>query len=147
MTLSAGTKLAPTKSSQPSARAAWAKSTERATRGSSARSPSRCCPRRSHTIPNGLPGFQREAELVATLNHANIAAIYGLEKTDSITAIVLELVEGETLADVIARGPIPRDEALPIARQIAEALEAAHDKGVIHRDLKPQTSSSHLTAR
>jgi serine/threonine-protein kinase len=83
--------------------------------------------------PERLARFQREAEVLASLNHPNIAAIHGLEDR----ALVLELVEGETLADRIARGPVPLDEALPIARQIAEALEAAHDRGIIHRDLKP----------
>ena len=84
-----------------------------------------------------LARFQREAELLATLNHPNIAGIYGLEESNGVRALVLELVEGPTLADRIAKGPIPLDEALPIARQIAEALEAAHEKGIIHRDLKP----------
>jgi Tol biopolymer transport system component len=84
-----------------------------------------------------LARFQREAELLATLNHPHIAAIYGLERTAETTALVLELVEGETLAERIARGPIPLDEALPLARQISEALAAAHDRGIIHRDLKP----------
>src|SRR5919204_2617013 len=84
-----------------------------------------------------LARFQREAEVLAALNHPNIAAIYGLEEATDTKALVLELVEGATLADRIARGPMPLDEALPIARQIAEALEAAHDKGVVHRDLKP----------
>ena len=87
--------------------------------------------------PDRLARFQREAELLATLNHPNIAAVYGLEQTDGLTGIVLELVEGNTLADVIARGPIAVSDALPIALQIADALEAAHEKGVIHRDLKP----------
>ena len=71
------------------------------------------------------------------MNHPNIGHIYGLEESDGIKALVLELVEGPTLADRIAQGPIPIDEALPIAKQIAEALEAAHEAGVIHRDLKP----------
>src|SRR5258708_6561192 len=84
-----------------------------------------------------LARFQREAELLATLNHPNIAAIYGLEESDGVRALVLELVEGPTLADRIAQGAMPLDEALPIARQIADALEAAHEQGVIHRDLKP----------
>jgi Tol biopolymer transport system component len=84
-----------------------------------------------------LARFQREAEVLAALNHPNIAAIYGLERTDTTTVLVLELVEGPTLADRIAQGPIPVDEALPIAKQIAEALEAAHEHGIIHRDLKP----------
>lgn len=81
--------------------------------------------------------FGREARVLASLNHPNIAQIYGLENADREAAIVMELVEGETLADRIARGPMPMDEALLIARQIAEALEAAHEQGVIHRDLKP----------
>ena len=87
--------------------------------------------------PERLARFQREAEVLASLNHPNIAAIHGLEEADGIRALVLELVEGPTLADRIAKGPIPLDEALPIAKQIAEALEAAHEAGVIHRDLKP----------
>src|SRR5262245_32502649 len=81
--------------------------------------------------------FQREAEVLASLNHPNIAAIYDLEEADGVRFLVLELVEGETLADRIARGPIPTTEALRIAAQIVHALEAAHEKGVIHRDLKP----------
>jgi serine/threonine protein kinase len=86
---------------------------------------------------NRLARFQREAEVLASLNHPKIAAIYGLERSDGTTAIVMELVEGPTLADRITEGPIPVDEALPIAKQIAEALEAAHEQGIIHRDLKP----------
>jgi serine/threonine-protein kinase len=81
--------------------------------------------------------FRREAQVLASLNHPSIAAIYGFEDSGSTHALVLELVEGPTLADRIAKGPIPLDEALPIARQIAEALEAAHEQGIIHRDLKP----------
>jgi serine/threonine-protein kinase len=81
--------------------------------------------------------FQREAQVLASLNHQNIAAIYGFEDSGSTHALVLELVEGPTLADRIAKGPIPLDEALPIAKQIAEALEVAHEQGIIHRDLKP----------
>ena len=87
--------------------------------------------------PDRVSRFQREAELLATLNHPNIAGIYGLEQTDGMRALVLELVEGPTLAERIAKGPMPLDEALPIAKQITEALEAAHDQGIIHRDLKP----------
>ena len=87
--------------------------------------------------PDRLARFEREAKVLASLNHPNIAAIYGLEEADDTRALVLELVEGPTLADRIAQGPIPVDEALPIAKQIAEALEAAHEAGVIHRDLKP----------
>ena len=87
--------------------------------------------------PDRLARFQREVQVLASLNHPNIAAIYGLEEADDTRALVLELVEGPTLADRIAQGPIPVDEALPIAKHIAEALEAAHEAGVIHRDLKP----------
>ena len=87
--------------------------------------------------PDRLARFQREAQVLASLNHPNIAAIYGIEEAEDTRALVLELVEGLTLADRIAQGPIPVDEALPIAKQIAEALEAAHEAGVIHRDLKP----------
>ena len=87
--------------------------------------------------PDRLARFTREAQILASLNHPNIAAIHGIEESDDTRALVLELVEGPTLADRISKGPIPLDEALPIAKQIAEALEAAHEAGVIHRDLKP----------
>jgi serine/threonine protein kinase/Tol biopolymer transport system component len=87
--------------------------------------------------PDRLMRFEREAKTLATLNHPHIAQIHGIEESSGIRALVMELVEGETLADRIARGPIPLDEALPIARQIADALEAAHDAGIVHRDLKP----------
>ena len=89
------------------------------------------------TDPDRLARFQREAQVLASLNHPNIAAIHGLEDSEGTKALVLELVEGPTLAERIAKGPIPIDEALPVATQIAEALEAAHEAGVIHRDLKP----------
>jgi serine/threonine protein kinase/Tol biopolymer transport system component len=87
--------------------------------------------------PERLGRFQREAEVLASLNHPHIAAIYGFEEANGVKALVMELVEGATVADRIADGPIPIEEALPIARQIAEALEAAHERGIIHRDLKP----------
>ena len=87
--------------------------------------------------PDRLARFEREAKVLASLNHPNIGAIYGLEKSGDTRALVLELVEGPTLAERIKQGPIPVDEALPIAKQIAEALEAAHEQGIIHRDLKP----------
>src|SRR5262249_12754763 len=84
-----------------------------------------------------LARFKREAQVLASLDHPNIGASYGFQDSESWHALVLQLVEGPTLADRIAQGRIPLDEALPVARQIAEALEAAHEKGVIHRDLKP----------
>src|SRR5262245_43320653 len=84
-----------------------------------------------------LARFKREAQVLAPLGHPNISAIYGFEDSEGAHALVLQLVEGPTLADRIAIGPLPVDAALPIAAQIAEALEAAHEKGIIHRDLKP----------
>ena len=87
--------------------------------------------------PDRRARFKREAHVLASLNHPNIAAIYGFEESDGVQALVLELVEGPTLADRIANGPIPLDEALPIARQIADAFETAHEQGIVHRDLKP----------
>ena len=87
--------------------------------------------------PERLARFKREAHVLASLNHANIAAIYGFEDSDAGRALVLELVEGPTLADRIADGRVPLEEAVPIAKQIAEALEAAHEQGIVHRDLKP----------
>ena len=87
--------------------------------------------------PERLARFAREAKVLASLSHPNIAGIHGLEEADGTRALVLELVEGPTLAERIAQGPIPLEEALEIARQIAEALEAAHERGIVHRDLKP----------
>ncbi len=87
--------------------------------------------------PDRLERFQREAQVLASLNHPNIGGIHGLEESGSVRALVMELVEGEDLSTRIARGPIPIVEALPIAKQIAEALEAAHEQGIVHRDLKP----------
>jgi len=81
--------------------------------------------------------FRREAQVVASLNHPNIAAIYGLEESNGVIGLALELVEGEDLAQRLTRGAIPIDEAVEIARQIAEGLEAAHERGIVHRDLKP----------
>ena len=89
------------------------------------------------TDADRLARFQREAEVLASLNHPHIAQIHGLEDADGVKALVMELVEGPTLAERIAQGPIPVDEALAIAKQIAEALEAAHEQRIIHRDLKP----------
>ena len=87
--------------------------------------------------PDRLARFTREAQTLASLNHPNLAAIYGLEESGGVRALVMELVEGDDLSQRIARGAIPLDEALPIAKQIAEALEAAHEQGIVHRDLKP----------
>ena len=87
--------------------------------------------------PDRLARFGREAQVLASLNHPNIAQIYGVEEADGVSALVLELVEGDNLADRIARGKLPTSEVFAIARQIAEALEAAHDLGIVHRDLKP----------
>src|SRR6187401_2788145 len=84
-----------------------------------------------------LARFRREAQVLAALNHPNIAHIHGLEEGEAGPFLVMELVEGPTLADRIATGPIAIGEAIPIARQIADALEAAHERGIIHRDLKP----------
>ena len=92
-------------------------------------------------IPIASPAFSGKRQPLASLNHPHIAQIYGFEEGSvaghSIRALVMELVEGEDLSLRIARGPLPLDEALPIARQIAEALEAAHEQGIVHRDLKP----------
>jgi serine/threonine-protein kinase len=87
--------------------------------------------------PERLARFRREAQLLASLNHPNVAAIHGLEEANGHLFLVLELVEGEDLAERLKRGPIPVDEALAMAKQIAEALEEAHEKGIVHRDLKP----------
>jgi eukaryotic-like serine/threonine-protein kinase len=87
--------------------------------------------------PDRLARFKREAQVLASRSHPNIGGIYGFEESNGVRALVLELVDGPTLADRISQGPIPLDEALPMARQIAEALEAAHEQGIIHRDLTP----------
>jgi serine/threonine protein kinase len=87
--------------------------------------------------PERLARLTREAQTLASLNHPNIAQIHGLEESGGVRALVMELVEGEDLSALIARGAMPFAEALPIARQIADALEAAHEQGIIHRDLKP----------
>src|SRR5258707_15619707 len=84
-----------------------------------------------------LARFEREAQVLAQLHHPNIASIFGLEESSGVRALVMELVEGEDLSSILARGPLPVEEALATARQIAEALEAAHERGIVHRDLKP----------
>ena len=85
-----------------------------------------------------LARFEREAQLLAQLHHPNIASIFGLEESEGVRALVMELVEGPTLSDRLAQGSLSLDESLSIARQIAEALEEAHERGIVHRDLKPQ---------
>ena len=97
--------------------------------------------------PDRSRGLSVRPKTLASLNHPNIAQIHGLEKSGGMSALVMELVEGPTLADRIAQGAIPIDEALPIAKQIAEALEAAHEQGIIHRHLKPANIRCGLTAR
>jgi serine/threonine-protein kinase len=92
--------------------------------------------------PDRVTRFRREAQVLASLNHPHIAAIYGLEETNGSQFLILELVEGETLAQRLKAGPVPLEDALTIARQIADALEAAHEKGIIHRDLKPANIAS-----
>jgi len=97
--------------------------------------------------PDRLPRFEREAKLLAALNHSNIAQIYGLEASGAVQALVMELVEGPTLAERMGRGALPLEEGLSIALQVAEALEEAHDKGIVHRDLKPQNIKVTATGR
>jgi serine/threonine-protein kinase len=87
--------------------------------------------------PERIARFHREAQLLASLKHPHIATVYGLEESGGSQFLVMELVNGETLAERLERGPLAIDEALAIARQVAEALQAAHEKGIIHRDLKP----------
>jgi serine/threonine-protein kinase len=81
--------------------------------------------------------FQREAQVLASLNHPNIATIHGFEEAEGVRCLVLEFIEGPALNEMIAQGPLPLEEALDIARQVADALEAAHERGIVHRDLKP----------
>ena len=87
--------------------------------------------------PQRLTRFEREAKALATLNHPNIAAIFGIEQSGDSPALILELIEGEDLSARLRRGPLPVEEALEVSKQVAEALEAAREKGIIHRDLKP----------
>jgi serine/threonine-protein kinase len=97
----------------------------------------KCLPESFSHDQERVARFRREAQVLASLNHPHIGSIYGLEQAEGQQFLVLELVDGETLASRIARGPLALDEALGIARQIADALESAHEKGIIHRDLKP----------
>ena len=131
-----------------SARAAWARSGAPATRASVARWRSRCCPTAFAADPERLARFEREAQLLASLNHPQHRRVYGLEEVGRPAARwCMELVEGEDLAERLARGPMPLAEALAIARQIAEALEPAHEHGIVHRDLKPGEHQGHARGR
>jgi eukaryotic-like serine/threonine-protein kinase len=128
-----------TTSSARSAPAEWARCTAPVTRGEVA---IKILPDLFAADPDRVLRFTREAQTLASLNHPHIAQIFGIEETAAADhaatrALVMELVPGDTLAERIGRGPIPVDEAIPIARQVAEALEAAHDAGIVHRDLKP----------
>jgi eukaryotic-like serine/threonine-protein kinase len=126
-----------TRSWNRSARAAWARCTARCNTKLRREVAIKILPPKFAADPSRLARFEREAHLLAALNHPNVAAIYGLEHIDGIRFLVLELVEGPTLADRLKTAPVEIGEALRIAGGIAEALEAAHEKGVVHRDLKP----------
>jgi serine/threonine protein kinase len=117
----------------------WARCTERATQSSGATFAVKVLPHTFTADPDRLARFEREARVLASLNHPHIAAIHGVEESDGMRALVLELVEGDTLAQRIAarKTGLPVKEAIEIARQIADALDAAHEKGIVHRDLKP----------
>src|SRR4029434_1435572 len=93
--------------------------------------------------PERVARFQREAQLLASLNHPNIAAIYGVEESEGATFLLLEFVDGHALSEVLKTGPLPVREALPLARQVADALAAAHERGIIHRDFKPANVMIH----
>ncbi len=125
------------RSSPPSVPAAWARSIARAIRRLNRDVAIKVLPDLFASDAERLARFTREAQTLASLNHPNIAIIHGLEQAGDVHALVMELVPGEDLSQRIARGAIPVDEALPIAKQIADALEAAHEQGIIHRDLKP----------
>jgi hypothetical protein len=137
MTLAAGTRLGPYQIQSPLGSGGMGEVYQATDTHLSRQVAIKVLPAAFASDPERLARFEREAKTLAALNPPNIAQIYGFEKSDGIRALLMELVEGPTLADRIAQGPIPIDEALPIAKQIADALEAAHEQGIIHRDLKP----------
>ena len=102
-------------------------------------------PREMSGDPERIARFEREARSLATLQHPNVASIYGFETADGIRFLVMELVEGEDLSQRLARGPIPLEQAVEVARRIASGLEAAHDQGIVHRDLKPANVKAPLS--
>ncbi len=120
-----------------SVRGGWARSGGLATPAFTAPSRSRSCRQTLAGDPDRLTRFHREARLLAALSHSGIATLFGFEEIDGQPVLVMELVEGETLAERLSRGPMPVDESLDVARKVAEALEEAHEKGIVHRDLKP----------
>ena len=121
-----------------SAPAAWARSIARATRGWSARSRSRSCPKGRPRAREALARFASEAKAVAALSHPNILALFDVGEEGGVRYAVSELLEGETLRVAMAHGPIPPRRALDIAREVADGLAAAHEKGIVHRDVKPE---------
>ena len=125
------------KFSRRSAPAAWEKSTVPATPGSSARSPSKSCLRRFQRIPNRLLRFQHEARILSTLSHPNVLAIFDVGEQNDVRYLVSEFLEGQSMREVLAAGALPRRKATEYALEIAKGLAAAHEKGVVHRDLKP----------
>jgi hypothetical protein len=125
------------KSNPPSGQVGWARSIARAIRDCTATSRSRSCLNRSRPDRDRLARFEREAQVLASLNHPHIAHVYGLEESGDARALVMELVDGVTLEERLHAGAIPINEAFAIARQIADALDAAHERGIVHRDLKP----------
>ena len=137
MTLAPGTRSAPTKSSPRSAPAAWARSTAPATRASAATSRSRCCRSTFAPIPRLRARFEREARPSRRLNHPHICTLHDVGREGDTDYLVMELVEGETLAPRLARGPLPVADVLRLGVQIADALDRAHRAGIVHRDLKP----------
>ena len=136
MSFGPGSGSVPTKSSAPPARAGWGRSTAREIRAWTAPSRSRCS-RRTCQRPGRRQRFEREARAVAALSHPHICTLYDVGQQDGTDFLVMEFLDGETLAARLARGKLPLDQALQYGIQIADALAAAHKAGIVHRDLKP----------